>query len=140
MVQGQGWPSWPEGHIKERRNVLGRDAKCPRLLMGPALLTHRLWVSKGEASHFWELCRREGQPLECRAISSIWVGSLPPMCPLPPVLGTPRHPRDETSFPGLIQLPVSTLSEGTINNECSLLSRLALLRKPNPTAGLGSNL
>lgn len=31
----------------------------------------------GEASHFWELCRREGQLLECRAISSVWVGLLP---------------------------------------------------------------
>lgn len=45
---------------------------------GRTPLLHSLQISSpGEAAHFWELCRREGQLLECRAVSSTWVGSPP---------------------------------------------------------------
>lgn len=80
------------------------EAKWRDPWRGCAPFMHCLQISSpGETAHFWELCRREGQLLECRAISSTWVGSLPPVCPHPPQLGTPRHRRDEISFPGLIQ-------------------------------------
>lgn len=129
MVQGQ---CWHKGHTKEKGKELGVLPSAPDSWWVLHYL-QPVGQQLGEASHFWELCRREGQLLECTAISSIWVGSLPPMRPHPPVQGTPRHHRDEISFPGLIQLHVNALSEeNAINNERSLLSQTALLRKLQP--------
>lgn len=103
---------WARGPYKGEEERLRERCQVPQTPDGSCITYTQAVGQQGGSIPFLGIVQkgRAAPGMQSNFLHMGWVA--PPNVSSSPVLGTPRHPRRETSFPGLIQFHVSTLSEG----------------------------